>query len=265
MRSPGLVRWVALLVVCVLPGVGFARVMAPAPLYERVGRADRVVVGKVVEFEKKLVATKGGPEFKIAIVKVEDALLNAKGLTHIKVGFIPGENRRFPQLNLQVGQEACFFLHRYPGESFYHTPMYFDVINKENNPNFAKEVKEVQRLGGLLAEAETNLQSKNAEDRYLTAAMLVVHYRTNRTGATQPKPIDAKRSELILNALASADWTGKSTIPTPPLRLFMLLNPQPRDGWTPPTDPAKLPTTAQQWLKDNSRTYRIQGFLDERE
>src|SRR5262245_53319735 len=70
-----------------------ALMMAPAPIPNRVATSDVVVVGKVVSFEEKKVKAERFPgdqdknsEFRIAVIKVEDPILGAKGLTHIKVG-----------------------------------------------------------------------------------------------------------------------------------------------------------------------------------
>ena len=111
------------------------------------------------------------------------------------------------------------------------------------------------------------LKGKNADDRFLTAAMLIARYRTPRPGETKTEAIDAEESKLILQALADADWTVK---PAPgilglqtmnPQNIFYRLNLTPQDGWTQPTDVKDVPDAAKQWLKDNAEKYRIQRFV----
>src|SRR5262245_6716279 len=66
----------------------------PPPISQRVAQAPVVVVGKVTAIEDKTVSATPYPgvkeksEYHVAVVKIEDALVGAKGLTHIKVGFL---------------------------------------------------------------------------------------------------------------------------------------------------------------------------------
>ena len=61
-------------------------------------QADIVVIGKVVEVEKDTVeatAFKGAPKgektsYKIAVIKIEEAIIGGKGLTQFRVGFPEG-------------------------------------------------------------------------------------------------------------------------------------------------------------------------------
>jgi len=145
----------ALAIVCTLScvAVGKARVIAPQPIATRVAKSDIVLIGKVTDIEKDPVKTKEGAEYHIASVKIEDGLLGTKGLTHVKVGFLPGGGRgRAP--GLQANQEVCLFLQKVPGENFYVAPMYFDVIQKQDNPNFAKETEEAKQYAGYIAKPD---------------------------------------------------------------------------------------------------------------
>src|SRR5262245_35698510 len=87
-----------------------ARVIAPAPIPDRVARVDVVVIGKVTSVDKTPVNTPLG-EFRLATVKVSEALLGAKGVANVTVGTRP-LGRRFPQLELKEGKEVCLFLTR---------------------------------------------------------------------------------------------------------------------------------------------------------
>lgn len=242
-----------------------ARVMAPPPIPDRVVKAQAIVVGKVTAVEEKTVSA-GGQEYQIAVVQVEEALLGAKGLTHVRVGFLPQRNPRFPQLNLTVGQESCFFLSKPAGATFYTTPAYFDVIDKKN-ANFANEVALIRRCGKLIGDTKAGLASKEQEDRLLTVAMLLARYRVPPPGSTNPpklEPIDAEESKLILLTLAGMDWSKSvPNLRVEPASLFYRLGVTPKDGFTPPKDFKELPDAAKKWLKDNADKYRIQRFVAE--
>jgi hypothetical protein len=271
-------------------GTSLARI-APSPIALRVALSDAVVVGKVTSIEEKAVSAprfpedKEGGEYKIAVVKIDDAVLGAKDLTHVKVGFLApagGPGRIGPGrygASLAKDQEVCVFLKPHFKASFLTVGAYFDVIDKKGNPNFDKEVAEAKRCAKLLADPKASLASKNAEDRYLTAAMLLTRYTTPKESLNPRKEaIDAAESKGILLALAEADWANQN--PT----LFQL-NPQnlfmqrimptltDKDGWDPPMitimgnkqiDFKALPEAAKKWLKDNAGTYRIQRFVEEK-
>src|SRR5437764_939141 len=79
------------------------KVIAPAPVPERVARADVVITGKVIDIEKAAVKVDGA-DYQIAIVQIEDGILGVKGKKEVRVAFFPGENRRFPHLNLKQGE-----------------------------------------------------------------------------------------------------------------------------------------------------------------
>jgi hypothetical protein len=258
--------------------------IAPAPIPKRVATSDLVVVGKVTGFADKTVKAEPFPgaktetEYQVAIVKVEETLLG-KGVKEIKVGFIPTPAgpgpgpigiRRRPGFTLARDQEACLFLVKHPTADFYIGQAYYDIINKAGNANFKKDTDEILHCAKLLADSKTNLASKNKEDRFLTAAMLLTRYRTGRPSATPPKeePIDAAQSKAILLALADADWGTKPTVAfaLTPESAFYMLGAQAKDGWVPPKDArtAKDRTDAmQKWLKDNADKFRIQHFVYE--
>src|SRR5262249_1133208 len=104
-----------------------------SPLPERVAQADAVVVGKGTDIEKKNVAAKPFPEaeekmeYQVAVIEIKDGIVGAKGLTHLRVAFIPMQEgdaprpvvRRGPVMTLTKGQEGCFFLQQHFEENFY--------------------------------------------------------------------------------------------------------------------------------------------------
>lgn len=272
-------------VLAVMAAPVFARAMmiAPAPIPQRVAESDAVVVGKVTAFGDQLVNAKSifgdaKVDYQIAIVRVEVAYLGAKDAKAIKVGFVPpppvipatgpGPIRiieRHPQFNLSLDQEACLFLVKHPTEDFYVGVQYYDVINKTGDANFDKSVDEVRRAAKLLADPAAGFKSKEADDRFLTAALLVMRYRTRRGGEVKTEPIDAGQSKQILQALADADWTpkvgGSSGFRLTPQSVFYRLGLTPKDGWTQPKDYKQTAEEAKKWLKDNADKYRIERFV----
>jgi hypothetical protein len=271
------------LLLTAVPAFAKAMMIAPAPIAQRVALADAVVVGKVTAFGDRLITARppfGGNkvDYQIAIVRIDDAILGAKGAKEIKVGFlpppapsVPGPGplriiRRYPQFTLSLDQEACLFLTKHPDEDFYLGQNYFDLINKKDNANFDKDVEEVKRCAKLLADPAASLKAKNADDRFLTAAMLVTRYRTPKAGNPNNKTeaIDAEQSKQILLALADADWSAKAVgrgFQMNPQAMFFRLGLTAKDGWTPPKDFNKIPEEAKQWLKDNAGKYRIERFV----
>ena len=111
------------------------------------------------------------------------------------------------------------------------------------------------------------LKSAGAEERLLTAALLLYDYRTPSPDARGPlgqEPIDAAQSKLILKALGEAKWApprrfGELNAP----ELFLQLGLTPDDGWRLPEQhtPQQLAKLAQAWLREHGETYRIKRFV----
>jgi len=265
----------------------FARAMmiAPAPLSQRAALADAIVVGKVTGFGDKLVSAvpPGGAakvDYPIAVVQVADAVSGLKDAKEIRVGFIPPQApptpapgpgpvllvKRYPQFNLTLDQEACLFLVKHPTEDFYVGLNYYDVVDKKAG-DFDKSLDEVKRCVKLLADPMASLKAKEADDRTLTAEMLVARYRMAR-GPGEPKTEDvgAEESKLILQTLADADWSpklvaGPGGFQMSPQMSFFQLGLTEKDGWKPPQDGKELEAAAKKWLKDNADKYRVQKFV----
>ncbi|MBL8797348.1 MAG: hypothetical protein JNM56_25830 [Planctomycetia bacterium] len=253
-----------------------ARIAAPMPLPLRLANADCVVVGKVVSIEDKTVAApleRGGDqkvEYKIALVKIDEGLFGAKGLTHVRVGFLPGNAQvgrsRFEHMYHAVGQEACFILTKHFADpSFLVAPAYSLVIPKGDKAgtNFDEEMKRVRRCTQVLNDPDAALKAPTAGDRFLAAALLIARYR-NADRGTKTEAIPAEQSKRILAALAEADWTQRDPqTQLTPHQVFAMLNLQAADGWNPPVfkDVLKeFPVAAQKWLKDHP-DFRIQRYL----
>ncbi len=246
----------------------YAKIAFIPSIPERTVKADLVVTGKVVKIEDTTVSvqrpgTKENVEYQIAVVKIDDPIHNAKDLTHVRVGFLPNGGQ---PLALQVDQEALLFLSAVPGQSFYVAPGRFDIVDKKA-ADFEATVKEAKTCGKLLADSDAGLKAKDANERLLTAFMLITRYSTQSADATKQEPIDAAQSKLLLQTLADLDWPQldrRSYVGVNPIAVFSKLNLTPKDGWTPPATAADFPTDAKKWLKDNAGTYRIRRWVPEK-
>jgi hypothetical protein len=269
-----------------------AAVILPQPVALRVAQSSTVVVGKVESIEEKTVSAKRYAndtekgEFQIAVIKVSDPILGAKGLTHVRVGFLPppmpnpggGPIIRpggAKPVSFAKDQEVLVFLQPHFDGNFLFAQVFYDVVDK-NSPTFEKDVAEAKRCAKLIADPKAGLAAKEQDDRYTTAAMLITQYRTQRPNTTEPKTeaVDAETSKLILTALAEADWKGQSPQGPymTPQNMFGRLGVTEKDGWKPPMtevqgrpqiDYAKQPEAMQQWCKDNAGKYKIQRFVYE--
>jgi hypothetical protein len=256
-------------------------IMAPPPGPERVAQAQVIVVGRVVALEPKDVSAQQFPKapqninYRIAVVSVTEAIKGIKSEKTIRVGFIPP-----PQINpvppgggvrpfirrpfnpgFTVGQDGLFFLNKHHQESFYLAPQYFNFISAQA-PNFKQEVtltKLTIRLGDNLA---AGLKSKDAEERFMSAALLIQKYRFARGLVVKSEPIDAAESKLILTTLLEANWKDQGN--PNPWMAFNQLGLTPKDGWTFPQGRVTiedLHKAAQTWLREHAATYRIQRVV----
>jgi hypothetical protein len=253
-----------------------------SPLPERVATADAVVTGKVTAIEDKTVSALPFPgaeekaEFQIAVIKVGDALLGAKGLTHVKVGTVkPPEGGKpiirpggYGPPRLAVDQEGIFFLEKHPTETFYVIRSANGIINKADNENFDKQVKRAKECAKLLADPKAGLKAKDAEERGLTANLLLIRYGTPRPGQSKREAISAAESKQILTALADADWTKQVTVDdVSPQWGFGRLQLTDQDGWNangPFNTPNAFADAAKEWLKSHVDSYRVQRFVDDK-
>jgi hypothetical protein len=262
-----------------------AMMIRMASLPERVAMSDAVVVGKVIEIEKKNVSarqfpeTKDKVEYQVAVIQVKEAPLGAKGLTHVRVAFVPPQaapargpgpirpGLRRPAITLTKGQEGCFFLQQHFEESFYVLVPGTDPLDKKSQ-TFAKEVAQVKRYAKLLASPTAGLKSKDANERTLTAGLLLVRYRSPRPGEMKSEPIDAEQSKLILKALAQGDFNKPITATDlSAQQVFFRLNLTEKDGWKPgpfKNFQTEFPAAAKKWLKDHAETYRIERFVSDK-
>jgi hypothetical protein len=239
----------------------------PSPL-ARFTAAEWVVVGKITTYEVKDVEAFPAPgatakqTYAIAVLEISSAIKSAEGMTHLRIALPPGQL-------LPTGQEACFFLSPHFEEAFAVMPGRFGIpIVKSGNAGFDAEVQRYERWGQLLKDPQEGLKSKDADERFLTAALLLTEYRTYRPGYhtkdRKTESIDPELSKLILQALAEANWSKAILDNTvTPRRLFAQLNPTAKDGWNPQNlaSGKDLEMEMKKWLADNAASYRISTYL----
>ncbi|MGE3807902.1 MAG: hypothetical protein AB7K24_24825 [Gemmataceae bacterium] len=264
--------------------------VAPSPLPERLAHADCVVIGKITEIEKKTIKAVPYPggkelaEYHVAVIKVDEALVGAKGLTHVRVGFIapvapqpvpnqpnrpiaPIAPRRNFGPNLTVGLDACFLLDPHHDQTFHIVSGFQGVIAKgKDATEFNKQMAELRRCAKLLEKPMDGLKSKDANDRFTTAAMLMSRYSTPAPYSRDNKreTIDAEESKLILLAIRDGNWNERRFDQLNPMMTFNRLGAGPKEGWKPPKDFKQFPTDAKDWLTKNADSFRIQRFVAEK-
>jgi hypothetical protein len=288
--------WISgvLAALCIGPVFGLELLQAKvairiSPLPERVALASCIVTGKVTEIEEKKISAHQFPgvkekvEYTIAVVEIKDGLLGAKGVTHVKVGFVepqaaPGDNGRdapirrppirFQPVTLAKNQEGCFLLTPHFEETFYTAPAFDYVINKQDNANYDKELDTIKQCAKLLADPDAGLKSKDAGDRFLTAALLVIRYRTPTGANPKEEKVDAPQSKLILQGLADGDWSkGFSGTDLTPMMVFPRLNLTDKDNWKPvafQNYEKDFPEYAKKWIKDNGDSYAMKRFVEKK-
>lgn len=255
--------------------------------------ADVIVVGKVTEIEKDVVEAAqfpGQPQkaaFQVGVVKVNENILGAKGLTTLRVGFLPAPKvvpqpdggpalgrpirRPFPgqQASLSEGQEGCFFLNKHHEGDFYVMQQFSLPLNKKA-ADFDKQLESVKKIVKTFEDPMAGLKAKDAADRQLAAHVLIQKYRLYPPNATkQPKQEDipADQSKLILQIMSEMEWNKfdpKTSVSLP--NMFNLLEiQQGQHGFNPPRPQPNQPVDAnaygtyvQKWLKENAEKYRIQ-------
>lgn len=205
----------------------------------RVAHADAVVVGKVTEVEAdpvEVTAYAGAPKdqkvsYKVAVLKIDDALLGASGLTRFRVGFpadapaadapagdtlapVPRIGRlRRPGVQvvaLTPGMEGCFFLTRHHEGDFYVLTGGPPVLAKADN--YAKELEQIKKMAKAIDDPVAALKAKELTDRFRAAQAILTRYQTPRGAKPgQPparEPIPDEETKLIVALLKDLPWVS---------------------------------------------------------
>lgn len=259
-----------IVVLSMTTNVVHGRRIAIPDVSRRVALAECICVGKVLRIEPKLMkfpryANGRKVDYKIAIVKVEKSYLVPNNVTHLRVAVPSAEGSLLGGYGfgeISAGNTVCLFLESRFGSSLYSPRQFYDVVGMKH-PNYKKEAADTEKLAKLMQQPMKSLQSKDATERLITAMLLITKYRYFYGGKPKAIPIDAKESELILQVLATADWSK----PTPgwprlhPRNCFNLLGLTQKDGWTQPNTLKKQNAAAKAWLTANAKKYRIQKLV----
>jgi hypothetical protein len=202
-------------------------------------QADVVVIGKVVEVDKEPVdATqyRGAPKdqkisYKVAVIKIDEAIVGGKGLTQFRVGFSAdapvtptlgggpvGGARIRPvgraPVALTAGQEGCFFLTQHHEADFYVlTGGGLGAVLNKKDDNYAKQLEEVKKVVKVLEDPVAALKAKELDDRFQAAYMVLQKYQTVRGGQSgrvpAREPIPEEENKLIVSLLTELPWVPK--------------------------------------------------------
>ncbi len=259
--------------------------------------SELILVGKVTAIEPvvlKLAPFPGGKKvnYMVAVVKVEKTLLGVKGLTHIRVGFIPSattdendeeelcqgfqcdERSNLASQNLREGQEACFFLKKHPQADFYTFPQGGGPLHKRPR-YFDEDLQQVEKALKVLQEPVAALRAKDSIDRQFAACLLIHRYRVQPqapSGSTmKTEPIAAEESKLILTALSEMLWGDVCLDRQNTLSIqttFPALGVTDKEGWRPPVIQNGdnynfvMGDAVKKWLTENKSKYRIQRYVN---
>src|SRR5262245_34759920 len=186
----------------VLPMVAGIVVRPTGPAH--VIQSDAVLLGRVVAHELNDLQLTPAPDadnkvvYRVPLLTVSDVDKGEANDKSRRVAFMaPVDNtnpkakpnprpilgrpgaRRGPQL--RIGMDGMFFLAKHHADKdLYLVQDASDVVQRDNNPDFDKELKAAKRVVELAAKALENLKSDNAQDRFDTAAVLIAIYRDPR-------------------------------------------------------------------------------------
>ena len=273
-----------------------------------IAQSQVVVIGKVVaaDSDYALARPAGGAAgqkvgWNTATVKIGEALVGAKGKTHVRVGWSPnGGTGLESTINLQPafgggfapaglaarddveiavgivaplaeGQEVALLLNLHPEGDFYvQTPFVPPLVKGQGN--YDADLKQIRKVLKVTSDPVAALKAKDPAERAFAATTFVHKYRT----PPQPvdgrpirlEPVPAEESKLILKALAEMDWNKLDETGNAPLQnAFWTLGLTDRDGWRQPTanpgNDANAITgeAAKKWLADHADTYKLQRYV----
>jgi hypothetical protein len=233
--------------------------------------------------------------FKVAVVKVSEDIFGAKGVTQIRVAFVPqlmprpdGDQplnpirpirppiRGFGVVNLEADMEGTFFLKKHHEEDFYIlTPNCPPMLKKE--ANYDKELANVKKVGPILKNPLEAMKAKDINDRVMAAAIFTQKNNTYpQIDATKfvakQQPISAEETKLVVDILLEADWSkvDQNNQFANPQTIFYSLNLQPQDGFKYPAFDGKgdfnkiLKDSFTAWAKADSGKFRLKKWVAEK-
>jgi hypothetical protein len=248
-------------------------------------QAEVIIVGRIVEIEDTdSVATgyEGAPEktaYKIANIKINESLVGAKGITHIRVGFIP-TNQPLPQQikgleeewgygtdSYGINDQGCFFLRKHHEGNFY-VPLHDDRHLDSKQQNYDMELGKIKQTVHAFEKPLEALQAKSSAERQFAASALIHKYRTEPTSnqvVVKEVEIPKEESKSILDALSEIENDPNQI--TTFMNLFYLLRLTERDGWIQPksNDPGEnnrfIIASFGKWYKMHGEKYRMKKLV----
>jgi hypothetical protein len=248
---------------------------APAPIV-RAMNAQVVVVGKVQSFEADTVDAEPYPgsqkvAHRVALVKVSDALLGAKGLTHLKVGWVhvtpsPNPKANRGTVSLPDGFEGCLYLRKHPAADFYT----FDYMSQPLDAKaqqFEQEVASAKKMFLAATDPVKALKAEKADDRYLAAAYLLTRYTTRPAGKAEEVPVPADERGLLYDAILATNWAAEPNgAPAPAYLVTRLVQNRP-GGFRPKPFTgtgdynAVMKAEFKSWVAGDGATFELKKFL----
>jgi len=305
-------RWcVAVLTAAALGHIGQAEAKAlrialpPKPAMQAV-QADVIVLGKVIEVEKDAVEAtqvKGAPKeqkvsYKIAVVKIEDPLVGARGLTQLRVGFpadapAVGGGEPVDGIKLQpaiarrpirggfggpvaltAGMEGVFLLAPHHDGDFYVLVNNAAPLLKKDE-GYAKELESIKKIAASIDDPVTALKAKDKADRIAAAQTILTRYRGRPVaGKFVEEDVPAEENKLLVQAVTEMTWIPEGNDYTKPSRsaVWYFLQAE-KLGFKPPVFKQPAPGAPQpdfnkQWeelttafLKDNADKIKIKKMV----
>jgi len=267
--------------------------IAMQPIPETIVIADVVAIGKITAREPKTLNGKiypdGNGRWDFAIYELTPStVIKGKAAKTFRVGVPQIEYHKKPMkivengetrlLNpeVQVGAEGTFLLIKHCELDMYVLPTIGGFLVK-TEPGYEKENSLLRRCAKLLEKPEDGLGSKEKEDRFLTAYMLLYEYgmKDGRKSASKgmvEEPIDPKLSKRILQVMLEADWsvpekvtaTGPLSTVRPQNALPWLkldaasLKKRPKLNFF---DQAEYATLGRQWLTEINETAQLHRLV----
>jgi hypothetical protein len=267
------------------------RVFTPV---EKLVRADTVVIGKVTAIEKDTVLAEPAPgvkdkqTYKVAVIKIENGLVGAANVTHVKVAFIPPARQEppavgpgrpgapgrggFGPVTLAEGMEGLFYLNKHHSGEFY-------IISPIMAPTEAKaegykdQVALAKKGAAVLTDPMKALKADKADERAFAAMVLIGKYRSYPEnivgGKVENEKVPADESKLVLKALADANWKPNPNDANAPnvYQAFSQIGLNDKDGWKYPMvkpgedfiDKTKEAFVA--WLSGAGKDYQLNRFV----
>ncbi|WP_157368892.1 hypothetical protein [Zavarzinella formosa] len=238
---------VAVVALVVLAQVGRAdRIIAvpvPTKPVTQAMQAGVIVLGKVAEIEKDTVWVApyrgAGKEqnvaYKIAVLKIEDPLVGARGLTQLRVGFLADSpahvDPALPRtavgvrrgnmagsVALTAEMDGLFMLVPHQTGDFYVIVINGDPLLKKDL-NYAKDSEAVKKIAAAIDDPVTALKSKNKDDRAMAAQTLLIRHQTRPLSAkVTDEDISPEENKLILQVIAELPWTPEGSDNSKPSR-----------------------------------------------